>query len=287
MKNPVHSAEVPEVIWSFWEDGFEAAPELVHLCVATWRKYSGFRDVRLLNSENVFSYLDCHQLPKTFESLPVQMKSDAIRLAVLAQYGGVWLDASTLVTGQLQTYTWRAKKSGGFFVFQNGEGGKGGRLFEIGVLVAAPRHPFLVAWSRSFNDFFSRKRTHFAHSPNGPAPLRVRIFFGVLNRHLRTSPSLSALWVRAPLRWLRFYPYFVTYYLANRLILQRKFQTVLSQVEFEPARNYLWFRNELNHGRGVAAAREVLAKGIILSDVEFRVDVPTENLASITDILGL
>lgn len=279
--------KLPRIIWSFWEEGFEAAPPLVQLCVATWRKHSGIRDIRLLHSENIHSYLTRQDLPITFESLPVQMKSDAIRLALLSRYGGIWLDASTLVTAAVHNYVEAAAGDAGFFAFQNGITGKGGRWFEIGVLAATPQHPFVVSWSASFKDFFSREKIHLAHSPSGPAPWWVKVFFGLLNRRLRKSPSRSALWVKAPLRFLPFYPYFVTYYLANRLMLTPTFSETLRQMKFEPANDYLWFRNELNHGRGLYALGDLLGSGPPLSDVEFRTDVTDTDLRLISTGLGL
>lgn len=263
------------------------APALVQICVGTWRRYSGIQDIRLLDLRSVLRHLNREELPRTFESLPVQMKSDAIRLALLARYGGIWLDASTLVTGTVHDYVQEATRGGGFFAFQNGEGGTGGRLFEIGVLAATPENPFVVEWSASFNEFFARERIHFAHSPKGPASRGVKLVFGLLNRYLRVSPSRSTLWVRTPLRSLPFYPYFVSYYLANRLVLKRDFSTTLQRMKFESAGTYLWFRNELNHGRGPTGVRELLQNGQVLSDVEFRTEVSDEDLASIRSSLGL
>lgn len=282
-----HPAEVPKIIWSFWDEGFGVAPPLVQLCIATWHEYSGIEDIRLLDLENVYHYLDRSSLPKTFESLPVQLKSDAIRLALLARYGGVWLDASTLVTARVHDFVQSAAAEGSFFAFHNGSTGKGGRSFEIGALAVTPRNPFFEQWSAHFNDFFSRKRIHFAHSPNGPASSPVKIIFGILNRYLTKSVRRSAWWVRAPLRHLPFYPYFVTYYLANRLLLTGGFCDQLNEERRVPASKYLWFRNELNHGRGLAAIGDLFARGQVLSDVEFRLGLEDEELGLIASALGI
>lgn len=279
--------EVPKIIWSFWEGGFSEAPPLVQLCVATWSKYSGIEDIRLLDMDSISQYLKPRDLPRTFKSLPVQMKSDAIRLAVLARHGGVWLDASTLVTAPVDQFLRDAVRDAGLFLFQNGKNGKGGRWFEIGVLAATPRNPFVSRWSASFNRFFSRDKIHYAHSPSGPAPRLVKIVFGLLNRVLRKSPLRSALWVRFPLRLLPFYPYFVTYYLANRLLMARSFSRTLRQMKFEPVNDYLWFRNELNHGRGLTAAGQLRELGRVFSDLEFRIDVTDKDLQSLYARVGL
>lgn len=82
---------VPPLIWSYWADGFEVAPPLIGLCVDSWRKNSGVSEIRLLDDRNLSEFLTPQDLPGYFEGLPVQQKSDAIRLALLARYGGFWL----------------------------------------------------------------------------------------------------------------------------------------------------------------------------------------------------
>ncbi|OLP96569.1 hypothetical protein AK812_SmicGene21172 [Symbiodinium microadriaticum] len=47
--------------------------------------------------DTMWQYLLKEEMPEGFDDLSIQHKSDAIRLALLVKYGGVWLDASTLL----------------------------------------------------------------------------------------------------------------------------------------------------------------------------------------------
>ncbi|CAE7480581.1 Ptchd3 [Symbiodinium natans] len=47
-------------------------------------------------------YLAHEELPATFRFLSIQHRSDAIRLAILKKYGGIWVDATTFMTHSLK-----------------------------------------------------------------------------------------------------------------------------------------------------------------------------------------
>lgn len=71
-------------------------PEFINLCNDTVKKHcSGDFDVIFLNEKNVYFYLP--DLRKDINDLPICQKTDYIRVALLYKYGGVWLDADTIV----------------------------------------------------------------------------------------------------------------------------------------------------------------------------------------------
>lgn len=83
----------------------ETSPEAVlalrsfmDLCLATWKTLNPDYDVRLLDQKSVWKWLGKGDLPPDYEDLIIQHKSDTIRLALLSKYGGVWVDASTILT---------------------------------------------------------------------------------------------------------------------------------------------------------------------------------------------
>ena len=278
---------VPPLIWSYWADGFEVAPPLIGLCVDSWRKNSGVSQIRLLDDRNLSEFLTPQDLPGYFEGLPVQQKSDAIRLALLARYGGFWLDASTLITSNIVSWTSTRVQDSGFFAFQHRVGGVGGRAFALGFLAASPGHQFVVEWSASFNKFFSHKRIHYAHSPDGPARKIHKVVFGLLNRHLRKTLTRSVIWTYWPLTALRLYPYFITHCLANRLLVRKDFFGLYGGMQPGESGKYLWYRNELNHGRGKESARKLLDGEIPISDIEFRYAAGPQEIKEIRAELGL
>ncbi|CAJ1351144.1 unnamed protein product [Effrenium voratum] len=105
---------VPKVIWSYWEDlqvpFNKTLQERAHqglafrnLCQSSWRKLNPGWEVRMLDQDTMWNYIALEDLPKGFHALKIWHRSDAIRLALVAKHGGVWLDATTLLLRPFST----------------------------------------------------------------------------------------------------------------------------------------------------------------------------------------
>lgn len=91
------------VIWQYWNDDlpFEQLPAVVQRGFQSVDKYKGDFEVIRLNNNNVSEYLE---LPSYVwngsgeSKFSVVFFSDLLRLALLHTYGGVWLDATVLLS---------------------------------------------------------------------------------------------------------------------------------------------------------------------------------------------
>jgi len=86
-------------IFTFWEPQ-ETIPGYIHLCINTWKKFllSDY-EILQLNFKKVKDYLGENLFSKImFSQLSLQMQADAIRVALLKVYGGIWMDADTIIT---------------------------------------------------------------------------------------------------------------------------------------------------------------------------------------------
>ena len=85
-------------IFSFWEP-IRKIPGYIHLCIKTWKKFLPEYEIHILDyrsakyylGENIFSNIICKNMP-----LPIQ--ADAIRIALLKKFGGIWMDPDTIIT---------------------------------------------------------------------------------------------------------------------------------------------------------------------------------------------
>ena len=87
-------------IFTFWEPK-EKIPAHISVCMETWKKFLPEYEIVLRSYDNLGQYLDKETINKiltTKISLPKQ--ADCIRVAILYQYGGIWLDADTIITGR-------------------------------------------------------------------------------------------------------------------------------------------------------------------------------------------
>lgn len=99
------SQRAEKIIWTMWNQGIEQAPDIVKMCYKSMEKYKpdGFKVVVITDS-NIDQYI---QLPdyiyeKYQKGLitPTHF-SDIVRVALLTHYGGLWLDATVLVTQKI------------------------------------------------------------------------------------------------------------------------------------------------------------------------------------------
>ncbi|MDD2713347.1 MAG: capsular polysaccharide synthesis protein [Simplicispira sp.] len=93
---PVVSA-IPPILWAFWDGA--TPPLLIARCFANWRAMNPGFSIRILSEATVRDYLP--DLPASLAALPVAKRSDWIRLELLKRHGGIWLDASTVLTESL------------------------------------------------------------------------------------------------------------------------------------------------------------------------------------------
>ena len=85
--------------WTFWDQGFEKSPDIVRICAATLSSIKNL-DIKYLSNENWSNYIN---LPKYIIDkynagiIPTAHFSDILRIELLFQHGGVWLDSTVLV----------------------------------------------------------------------------------------------------------------------------------------------------------------------------------------------
>lgn len=114
---PLRSDVPDNVIWQYWAQGYDRVPQVVKRCLDSVERWKGDCTIIRLTDANISDYI---QLPdfiiekKEQGIIPLAQFSDILRVCLLATYGGIWLDATILLTGPLsQRYM-----DMDFFVFQ-------------------------------------------------------------------------------------------------------------------------------------------------------------------------
>ena len=93
--------EPTRIVWVCWLQGMENAPEIVKQCVASVKQNMPKYEVRVLTAKNMFEYVTLpeHIVRKYKKGIITFTHfSDILRTALLAQHGGIWLDATILLT---------------------------------------------------------------------------------------------------------------------------------------------------------------------------------------------
>ena len=106
------------IIWQYWESPNGEIPPLVQACLNSVEKYKGNYERILLTPNNVKEYV---KIPEIFWKLKEKgiiktaFFSDILRTCLLIQNGGIWIDATVLLTEDLPEHI----KNAELFVFQN------------------------------------------------------------------------------------------------------------------------------------------------------------------------
>lgn len=96
--------DVTRRIWLCWLQGMDDAPELVKVCYESLCKNITDREIVVLTNENLSQYV---HLPGYIERkhekgiIPDAAFTDMLRLELLCKYGGTWIDATVLCTGDV------------------------------------------------------------------------------------------------------------------------------------------------------------------------------------------
>ena len=102
-------------VFVYWAQGFDAAPPLVRACLAALKASNG--PVHELSLANIGAYVD---MP---EDLAAALDGDHIhfsgllRMALLEKFGGIWVDATCLVSEPLRPHVDRALAESSVFAF--------------------------------------------------------------------------------------------------------------------------------------------------------------------------
>lgn len=106
---PKMDLPVNKMIWQYWGQGCgqEGLPDVVSLCFRSVDTYRGDYTVIRVDDDTLGQYLDLPDFiwaKKRTGIINRTFFSDIIRLALLQAYGGVWLDATILLTDTLPAH---------------------------------------------------------------------------------------------------------------------------------------------------------------------------------------
>ena len=107
-------------IWQYWNGNINDAPDIVKTCINSVEKHKGNLEHIVLNDETLKNYIKIpdyiYKLKNKGIIKPAHF-SDIIRTFLLYEHGGLWIDATVLLTDTLPDYIFESE----LFVFKNNE----------------------------------------------------------------------------------------------------------------------------------------------------------------------
>lgn len=99
-KERISEDEYP--IWVFWYQGFQFAPPLVRACLENLKRRNAY--VNVVDKDNLDDYVAIPSYIKDKVAkgiITFTHYSDIIRVSLLAQYGGIWIDSTCFVAQEI------------------------------------------------------------------------------------------------------------------------------------------------------------------------------------------
>lgn len=103
-KEKKYPSQKKKYIWVFWYQGINSAPLIVKKCLESINAHALDYEVVLLNKENIKDYIE---IPKIILGkvekgiITLTHFSDILRMGLLSEYGGIWVDATCFITSDV------------------------------------------------------------------------------------------------------------------------------------------------------------------------------------------
>ncbi|MDP9105649.1 MAG: polysaccharide pyruvyl transferase family protein [Candidatus Eremiobacteraeota bacterium] len=141
-----------KVIWTCWFQGREHAPPLVERCLRSWERINPDWEFRCLDATTVQRYVDLARIVDLKrQSITAAALSDIVRIMLLHEFGGVWVDATLSCNRPLNDWLPGVMHEG-FFAFS---APAPDRVLSSWFLSAEANHPLIAAWFRRTLDYWS------------------------------------------------------------------------------------------------------------------------------------
>lgn len=189
----------PKRLWAYWHRGVYDMPIFVQQNIKMWQALNPDWEIRLIQGADYSS--DCHYtklippelLPVYISTLQVQKLSDAVRLALIRLYGGVYMDVTNILFEPLDVDHWNHVSLpkddpnhkalvGYYFKIYCLPGRHDG--FEIWMIVARANEPLIVAWHDLFLELMNQQPLPFIRNETTKEqnPMFKSVDFSALNQ---------------------------------------------------------------------------------------------------------
>ena len=192
-----------------WLQGLDSAPHAVRECYNSWVTQNPDWQVVFLDEHNFRDYIDVDDVLGSDNNMQIQAHADVIRINLLAEYGGVWADASCFCHKPLDTWIEEYTKSG-FFAFDK----PNARKLMDNWFMASHESCYLTQKVRDESNAYWLTNTGLTRRQ---ATLLARVLEVLFNR----SVPATRHWFSFPVRKLtKSYPYAWFQYLFSKLVFE-------------------------------------------------------------------
>jgi mannosyltransferase OCH1-like enzyme len=173
----------PDKIWTMWLQGLDNAPEIIQKCMANIQKHYG-DEVIIITNENMSHFLDIphFMIEKNKKGIISNTHySDIVRFLLIEKYGGLWLDSTTFLLGNIPDYIRYADVF--FYKVANDK-----IMGSINVMAAKPHHPIICKTISLMLEYWKNENRTISYS----------ITMMLLAMAIHSSQEMESIWNSVP-----------------------------------------------------------------------------------------
>lgn len=162
---------IPKVIWLYWDEE-KISSITVQLCVNLIKNLHLDYKVHFINKANLFDYLP--DFPKELLKKPSNFVSDMVRLMLLEQHGGIYLDATVLLSKRLDWALGLQQTDHSEVVIYYADENTREEKFpmiETWFIAALPKSAFIKAWREEYQNCILSANSDTYYENNDVLPL--------------------------------------------------------------------------------------------------------------------
>ncbi|HLF62365.1 MAG TPA: capsular polysaccharide synthesis protein [Saprospiraceae bacterium] len=211
------------IIWMLWFQGWDKAPVLVQLCRESWQRLHPDWKIVLLDENNLKEYVDIDPIiARNVRHITPQARANIVRINLLRQYGGVWVDATCFCRRSLNSWLPEVMTSG-FFAFRD----PGPDRIMSNWFLASEKDCYLTNTLCEAVNAYWRENTF-----SGRLGLR-KLFLGYYSKNTKRT-DLWFHWMIT--KGLKIFPFFWFHYLFARTARNdRQFRQIWERTPYRPA----------------------------------------------------
>lgn len=140
-------------IFLLWDKGETAAPSLVRQVAKKWRKLNPEHEIVFLDAADLATTLSDENLP--LDGVDIQAMADILRVKLVLEQGGVWVDATLLPVAPLRCWLPPLLAPAGAFLFRNCGYD---RLIGNWFIAGEAGNPLIAAWFAAIRRYMATPR---------------------------------------------------------------------------------------------------------------------------------
>jgi hypothetical protein len=176
-----------KIIHALWDSNLEDSPEVVKNSILSWKKFAPNYEINILNKEMMD--IEISQLNIKAKNLKIQAKSDLLRAKLLNEKGGLWLDATCLLTEPLDGWLDEYTKETDFFTPQWPEEK---RPIASWFMYSTENNPLIKPIIPFLENFLNKDRELYSENSKLPN------FYHPIKRHQRKKAIKYPEWAMDP-----------------------------------------------------------------------------------------